>query len=169
MKHLIYLLFFGLLLFSCNPKVETETGTIIEYDVEVPILTSMDGKHCFLETIKHKDVTVIDGDTIQLVDSTIVNLEISGNKVIGRMDWIPAEKDSGRGTLEGTIDGNVATLLYSYTIEGSEQQQEEIFEIRGDELAIKIGELAEDQNMVLRFKNPDTAVFRDVLPRVPCD
>lgn len=170
MKNSIYFLLFGLFMMACNPTPSNENKTIEETDtVEVPSLTSMEGKHCFLETVEHEEPVIYKGDTIRLIDSTIINLEIIGNKVTGRMDWIPAEKDSGRGTLEGTIDGNIVTALYSYTIEGSDQQQEEIFEIRKNELAVKIGELVEYENMVLRFKDPNTAVFRDVFPRVPCD
>jgi hypothetical protein len=170
MKNLIYFLCFGCFLIACNPTPSVETETTVENNViEVPRLTSMEGKHCFLETLKHKDVAIIDGDTIQFVDSTIVNLEISGNKVTGRMDWIPAEKDSGRGTLEGTIDGNTVTVLYSYTIEGSDQQEEKMFEIRNYELAVYTAELEEDENMVLRIKDSSTITFGYTLPRVPCD
>ena len=155
---------------ACNPTTSTETPPETEDNtIEVPSLTSFEGKHCFLETIQHEDMIIMKGDTIFFIDSTIVNLEITGDKVTGRMDWIPAQKDSGRGTLEGTIEGNTVTALYSYTIEGSEQAEEKIFEIRENELAVKVGELGEDQNMVLRLKDPEGAEFREILPRVPCD
>jgi hypothetical protein len=154
----------------CSPTPLAETETIAENDfVEIASLTSMEGKHCFLQTTKYKEAVVMYGDTIQFIDSVVINLEIIGNKVTGKMDWIPAEKDSARGTLEGTIDGNTVTVLYSYTIEGSDQQEEKVFEIREHELAMKVGELEEDENMVLKLKDPTTATFREILPRVPCD
>lgn len=157
---------------ACNPITSSENDTFEgEGDdiIEVPSLTSMEGKHCFLGTVTHDNMIISKGDTILFIDSTIVNLEVAGTRVTGTMDWLPAEQDGARGTLTGTIDGNTATVLYSYTIEGSDQQEEKIFEIRENELAVKVGELEEDESGGLKMKNPAKAIYGEIIPRVPCD
>lgn len=164
MKNIWYSLVASLILISCYAPIENTTspgGEIME--------TSFDGKHCFLETLPHKPFVGDAGDTIHFVDSTVIQLEIAGEKVTGIFNWMPAEKDQAHGTLEGTIKDDVIRVLYSYSIEGSEQQEEKIFQLRKDAIAIKTGELEEDDKGILRLKDESKAAFNEVILKVPCN
>jgi len=100
-------------------------------------------------------------------DTTSVKLTIIGNEVIGTYNWIPAGKDSARGTLTGTIKNKVITAIYDYVIEGSNQKEEMIFKMEINQLLVKKGAL-EEVDGILKLKNPETTTFSEVIPRVIC-
>lgn len=151
---------------SCNTTTE---NTNSEGDKEEITPMSFDGKHCFLETVPHEPIITGNGDTIHFIDSTVIQLKIAGDKVKGIFNWMPAEKDQAYGTVKGTIKDDIIKAVYSYTIEGSDQKEEKIFQLRKDAIAIKIGELEEDAEGVLRLKDADKAEFNEVILKVPCD
>ena len=67
MKNLICFLFLGLFIIACTPTPSAEVDTPKEDNViEVPSLSSMEGKHCFLETLKYKMPIIHKNDTIYL-------------------------------------------------------------------------------------------------------
>lgn len=109
----------------------------------------------------------LSGDTPKQ-DSMIAEFIVDGHKISGRLDWIPYEKDSGRGSVLGVMDGGIITGVYNYVIEGSRQKEEVIFKMSDAHLIKKVGELAEKDG-ILKLKNPETAVFRDTLYRIDCD
>ncbi|MEM6318237.1 MAG: hypothetical protein AAF960_11250 [Bacteroidota bacterium] len=161
MKNL-FLLFIICLSFACgnnaNQKTDEPAQTPTASTPQLPENTSLDGNYCFVASY---------GVDSLYQDTTAVRLTIIGNKVTGTYDWIPAGKDSGRGTLSGTIADNIITALYDYTIEGSNQQEEKVFRLEDNQLVEKRGELHE-VNGVLKLKNPETATFSAVLPKVDC-
>ena len=99
----------------------------------------------------------------------MIQLEIAGDQVKGIFNWMPAEKDQAYGTLDGTIKDDIIKAVYSYTIEGSNQQEEKVFQLRKDAIAIKTGELEEDDKGVLKLKDIDKAEFNEVILKVPCN
>lgn len=100
-------------------------------------------------------------------DVTTVTLTVSGDKVVGRMDWVPFEKDSARGTLSGTLANGEMNLLYDYMIEGARQTEEKIMKIEDGKLFIKHGELLDPKyNGNLIYKDSSTAVYNEILE--PC-
>lgn len=108
-----------------------------------------DGEYCFKKS-ENKDLTEI-------------TLKIQDEKVSGTMNWIPFEKDSARGTLEGKILSNgEMSLIYYYIIEGSYQTEEKIMKIENGKLLIKHGELLDpkyDGNLI--YKNKETATYSE--------
>jgi len=100
-------------------------------------------------------------------DLTTVTLTIEGNKVTGKMEWLPWEKDQARGTLLGEKKGNEIVADYEYMIEGSNQLEEKVFVLEGDKLLVKSGEL-EDKNGKLVMKNPSKATIGQTLVKVTC-
>ncbi|RYZ97382.1 MAG: hypothetical protein EOP47_21795 [Sphingobacteriaceae bacterium] len=84
------------------------------------------GHACFLHT---------DGTANQ--DSTIVYLMVSGSKVTGEMKWLPKEKDSRNGTLEGTQEGNTIKAVWSFMQEGMTDTMAVEFDYSGDKLSQK--------------------------------
>ncbi len=103
-------------------------------------------------------------------DTTLVNLKIENDQVSGTMEWLPFEKDGAHGTLAGTKNPNgEMNLIYTYTIEGSNQTSEEIMKIENNQLLIKKGELIDPNNDGhTKFKDAATAVYSDTLQKVNC-
>jgi hypothetical protein len=101
-------------------------------------------------------------------DITKITLHIDDKKVTGTMDWVPYEKDSGRGTLSGTMlpDGQM-DLMFDYTIEGSHQTETKIMKIENNKLFIKHGELEDKKyNGNLTYKDREKAVYNEIIQ--PC-
>jgi len=87
-------------------------------------------------------------------------LQIDGDQVFGRQEWRPKERDGAYGTIEGRIEEGLLTAVYSYTIEGSEQTEEQVFRFEPEGLVMGRGELEDpkfDGNMVL--KDPSKLKF----------
>ena len=53
-----------------------------------------------------------------LRDSIILDLELTGEVVTGNLDWIPAEKDSRRGVIQATKNGDEVKGNYAFIQEG---------------------------------------------------
>lgn len=53
-------------------------------------------------------------------DTTILHLEISDNNVKGDLKWIPFEKDSRRGSIRGTREGDIIKGTWTYMQEGQQ-------------------------------------------------
>lgn len=92
------------------------------------------------------------------------------DQIVGILDYTFAEKDGAHGTLKGTKEGDIITALWSYTVEGSDQQEEVIFKITGDKAAKGSGELTETKSGVLKLKDPAKVDWTaEVFTRVNCD
>lgn len=101
-------------------------------------------------------------------DSTTVNLTIATDgTVTGAYDWQPHEQHGASGTLTGTKEGDLLKLMYDYTIEGSNQQQEMVFKLTGDQLAEGEGELTEGEGGVLKIKDASKLTWKP-LTKVDC-
>ena len=93
-------------------------------------------------------------------DTTFVNLTIAANgTVTGTYDWTPWEQDGAHGTVTGKKEGEMISLMYDYTIEGSNQQQEMLLKMTGDQLAEADGELVEAGGGALKLKDPSNVKF----------
>ena len=162
---LLFLLLILSLLWSCkndttSQKTEpTKTETVEELEsTQEPEETVLTNRYCFLSTT---------GTDPNYQDTVQIKLLVIGNEVTGSYDWIPADKDSARGTLTGTMDNKIITAIYDYVIEGSNQKEEMIFKMEVNQLLVKRGEL-EEVDGLLKLKNPDEAKFSEVIPRIIC-
>jgi|CXWL01.1.fsa_nt_gi hypothetical protein len=101
-------------------------------------------------------------------DSTTVSLNITADgTVTGSYDWTPWEKDGAHGTLTGKKEGDLLKLMYDYTIEGSNQQQEMLMKLTGDQLAEGETELVEGEGGVLKIKDPTKVTWKPFV-KVDC-
>ena len=149
------------LLWSCkNDKTPQKTDSVKELPTETkePEETALNDTYCYLAT---------HGTDANYKDTTSVKLTIIGNEIIGTYNWIPAGKDSARGTLTGTIENKIITAIYDYVIEGSNQKEEVIFKMEVNQLLVKKGAL-EEIDGILKLKNSETAAFSEAIPRVIC-
>lgn len=76
-------------------------------------------------------------DGTQAQDTTMVNLMINGNKVTGKMSWLPKEKDTRKGTIDGTLNGNAIKAVWTFMQEGTNDTMNVEFQLRGNALAQK--------------------------------
>ena len=76
-------------------------------------------------------------DGTQAQDTTAVNLMINGNKVTGKMSWLPKEKDARKGTIDGTLNGNTIKAVWAFMQEGTKDTLSVEFQLRGNALAQK--------------------------------
>lgn len=100
-------------------------------------------------------------------DSLLVQLTIIGNDVTGTLRRLPAEKDKMVGTLNGIMQNDTITAVYSYQAEGTSAREEKVFRLTTDSLFIKHGELI-DQNGMWVLKNKRTAQFTEAAARIDC-
>lgn len=70
-------------------------------------------------------------------DTTMLKLEINGEQVSGTFQHIPFEKDSRKGTIEGTRKGDIIKANWVYMQEGMNDTLAVEFKLSGDELLQK--------------------------------
>jgi hypothetical protein len=87
-------------------------------------------------------------------DSTTLTLNIGPDgTVTGDYDWSPWQKDGAHGTISGKKEGDLVKVIYDYVIEGSNQQEEMVFKLTGDQLAVGKGELIDGEGGLLKIKD----------------
>jgi hypothetical protein len=149
---LIFTLATALLATACQQK---PASTSIETASEPATTALADGSYCYEYRVGQ--------------DVTTVNLVVTGNNVTGEMNWLPYEKDSGRGTLQGTRTGNEISAIWTYVIEGSNQTEEVMFKVEGEQLLRKTGELVDANNDGnLKMKDPASAAYTETYAKVTC-
>ncbi|MCJ8210334.1 hypothetical protein MUY27_11495 [Mucilaginibacter sp. RS28] len=84
---------------------------------------ALSGKMCF------QKVSGLQGN-----DTLAVTLNINDGKVTGKMENVIYEKDSRRGTLEGTLNGNDINAVWKYMQEGAIDTLHVSFRLNGAEL-----------------------------------
>jgi len=155
----LFILLFITCLIACQSNTTQQAPEVDQPSITIePEETALTETYCFVLSY---------GVDPKYQDTTTANLTIVGSNVTGTYDWIPAEKDSARGVLTGTKNGDIITAIYDYVIEGSKQREEKIFKMEVNQLLVKRGELHEVDG-VLKLKNPEIAKFSEIIPRVIC-
>lgn len=94
-------------------------------------------------------------------DTTTANITVNADgTVTGTYDWMPWEKDGAHGTLSGKKEGDMLKLTYDYTIEGSNQQEEKIMKLSGDQLSDGEGELTEGEGGMMKIKDASKLTWK---------
>ena len=102
-------------------------------------------------------------------DYTRISLTIEGEKVTGTQTWLPKQPDGhgAHGTISGIItSGGMIQVLYEYSIEGSDQSEEEVLRLDGEKLFIGKGELQDAGNGRMNLKEPNKVGFTTALKKV---
>lgn len=105
-------------------------------------------------------------------DSTRIALFIDGDQVSGTQNWLPKQPDGhgAHGTISGVRgDDGLMQVLFEYTIEGSEQSEEQVLKLEGDKLFIGEGQLKEDpkNSSRLNLQDPGKVAFKQALKKIP--
>jgi hypothetical protein len=152
----------ALLLAGCEkrPENNTETvgdttqGTVTTENAEVP------DQQCYLQ--------VTTGDRKNLSDSIIFNIEKRvGDSIWGIYHWKPAEKDKKISTFKGTLKGSEGHAIANSNAEGMNYNEEVIFALKDNKLAVKFGEMAEGKDGVWYYKDK-AKLSEQVLDKVDC-
>lgn len=157
MKNILTLFTLGILLCAtaCQNQPKSVDKTNTETTTAPASKDLVDGTYCY-EYRVGKDVT-----TIKIV--------VNGNDIIGDMNYLPHEKDSGRGTLKGTRNSNEISAVWTYVIEGSNQTEEVMFKIEGEQLMRKTGELVDEKmDGNLKMKDANSAQYTETYVKVAC-
>lgn len=105
--------------------LKTDSGTDTSYATKLNT-PAQNMEYCFIHT---------DGTSAQ--DTTAVHLVINANKVSGDMNWMPKEKDSRKGKLLGTLDGDNIKAVWSFMQEGMKDSIALEFKLSSQQLAQK--------------------------------
>lgn len=126
MKYLALCCIATLLLAACTSSSKTDvTDTTINRDTVVKNGkdTAVVYSVCFLRA--------------EGKDSTSVELLVKDNKVTGHLNWMPYQKDSRKGTLEGTLKNDTIRATWSFMQEGMKDTLGVNFLLKGETLAQK--------------------------------
>ncbi|MBK8565202.1 MAG: hypothetical protein IPN76_18135 [Saprospiraceae bacterium] len=144
MKNLLFLAALLMALASCKNSGTTETTdtAVADSTATTPMAEPVAAQPmCFLRT--------------EGKDSTIASINIAADgTVTGSFSWQPFEQHGADGTLTGKQEGDLLKVTYDYTIEGSNQQEEKIFKLAGDQLQEGSGELMEGEEVSLKSRMP---------------
>jgi hypothetical protein len=128
MKRYLYI---GVLAFASCTGDATRTADTVTTKGDTSLTTTINTpaqnmEYCFVHT---------DGTSAQ--DTTAVHLVINADKVSGNMNWVPKEKDKRKGTLAGTLNGNVIKAVWSFMQEGMKDTMAVEFKLSAQQLAQK--------------------------------
>ena len=109
MKNISLIIAIAFIMASCNNTGDKSKAASIDTlaDSSTPKRTPNAHALCFLRT---------EGNNNQ--DTTSIELVIKDNKVTGLMNWMPFEKDSRKGKLNGTIKNDTIDAVWSFMQEG---------------------------------------------------
>lgn len=111
----------GYLFFQRDTANAPENSEVLETHTE--IANSREGRQCY--TYAHE---AEEGAPYAVRES--LDITISENIVTGTKEGTqkgPDVNNGYNGTISGTLDGNTITSIFSYTVEGSENKEKEIY------------------------------------------
>lgn len=135
LKNFVFVIIISQLLFSCKNSSDKSNAAGSEVDVT---------SECYLY--------VSNSDSIKM-EITITGKHISGNLV-----YEYYEKDKNTGTIEGELQGNRFTALYSFMSEGKRSTRQVIFQKNGE--TFTEGYYVDGNYTIVDF--PGTVVLRKV-------
>ncbi|SFU27006.1 hypothetical protein SAMN05216480_10135 [Pustulibacterium marinum] len=143
MKKFIYSFLCISALISCDTNVQKTAEQAVDMmDGQKPTETL-----CFLTTGK-----AIKAEDRTLRDSTILKINVfEKQKVSGKFNWIPAEKDQRKGLFEGAKSGNTIKGAYTYTQEGVPKTATILIKLSGDKATVTTNKDKQDA-MTLEVK-----------------
>jgi len=104
---------------------------------------------------------------VPLIDTMAVQRAITDEEVTGRIDWRPQAKDRMLGTLQGRMEGDRLTEMYTYPAEGMTATEQRVFQVGTDHISVLSGEM-EERKGVWVWKDPANAVHGMRVPEVNC-
>lgn len=154
--HLLLLLSGSLWLAACTATPQTPAPPAAGVTPETASPKAKFPVHCF--EIRESDGSVLSFQYTEYYD-----------EIVGILDYSFYDKDGAHGTFKGTKEGNLITVTWSFTIEGSEQTEVVLFKIEGDKAFRGYGELTEGEAGTMVLKDPAKVSWDEAFTRVQCD
>lgn len=85
-------------------------------------------------------------------DTIILNLNSTGNSISGTLVYSFKEKDKNKGTIQGSIKGNMLVADYTFMSEGVTSTRQVAFKMEGNHYVEGYGDVY-TQNEKVQFKN----------------
>jgi hypothetical protein len=126
MKNIFLILAIAFVAASCNNTGNKSEATLADTLTDKSSLKPNTHALCFLRT---------DGNNNQ--DTTSIELVIKDNKITGLMNWMPFEKDSRKGKLQGTIKNDTIYAVWSFMQEGMTDTINLKFTVKNNQLMQK--------------------------------
>lgn len=131
------------------------TPVVVEKPIEKPE-DSLAGRNCYLY------------DQLATIEAPYevhekIDISVDGKKVSGIKSGTQAGPDMTNGyegTLIGTLDDNMLTAIFSYTVEGSAQKEKEVYAVMSNSLVKHRYVLAEEQGVLVPDMSGD---FREIV------
>lgn len=101
-------------------------------------------------------------------DSAHMDLSVNGKEVSGDLNYKRFQKDSNKGSFNGTIDSNKLVAWYKFQSEGMISVRQVIFKLTDKGLAEGYGDL-EVKGDTAYFKYPHTLTFEESHPFTKVD
>jgi len=103
-------------------------------------------------------------------DTVKMRLNISGSAVTGTLEYRLKEKDSNRGTISGTMNGETLLADYTFNSEGTSSVRQVAFLIKDGKATEGYGDM-EEKNGKMVFKDPAKVAYGKgiVLSKVDCE
>ncbi len=121
------------------------------------------------ESVKGKETQVLSECYSYEKDGTSISMQIetTGDDVLGAMVYHLAEKDKNAGLLKGKWEKNILLLDYTFLSEGTESTRQVAFALKDGQLIEGYGEMNEDGTA---FKDISTLKFNSTMPlsRINC-
>lgn len=104
-----------------------------------------------------------DGNDVEM------RLDRSGDNVTGTLNYALKEKDSNKGTISGTMNGDVLIADYTFNAEGTTSVRQVAYQVKDGKATEGYGDM-EEKNGKMVFKDPANISFGKgvVLTKVDC-
>lgn len=114
-------------------------------------------------------------NTSGIYDTAWLKLNIEGQNTTGEFTYLPAEKDSKRGTFEGSIAqsdnrfGVRADVVWTAQGEGVENKEELIIDFDDEKATVGFGEMINRGDGIYVYKDKANLSYSDPMDPVDCD
>ena len=103
-------------------------------------------------------------------DTMVVTLQQQGNAITGSMVFDNYQKDGSKGTIQGTIEGDIIKVWYDFQSEGMRSYMEVYFKLQQESLIRGLGTVATRGDTSF-YSNPADIRFTEemVYQKISCD
>ena len=101
-------------------------------------------------------------------DTILLEINITGDNVTGKMEYAMYEKDSPLGFIKGKLNDNLINVIYTFYSEGEKSESEEILKIENNTLNQAHGERKTINDSTSVFVNKNKVKFETAFTKQEC-
>ena len=123
----------GVILFMHYKQIQSAITPVAVPAVPTQVSLLKDGRQCY--TYDHEATPDAPYTVHEFIDMTVSGTAITGTKTGTQVG--PDMTNGYSGTITGTVANNMISDVFSYTVEGSKNKEEEIYRVRPDQIGIE--------------------------------